>query len=145
MRLTELITRRDVSDALVQIEVLEPGRFADVEMIDRMQVVVEARQRDLARAQSAAIGQPTIDQQDVEAGARQIAAEDQSVVPGADDNAVVGFFDCLGQRPFPRRTCIDCRLANYTAGRPAQRSMATGAWPTSRNCWPFQRCSILRR
>src|SRR5262249_38533372 len=100
---------------------------------------------DLPRAQSAAISQPTVDQQDVEAGARQIAAEDQAVMPGADDDAVVSFFDCLGQRSFPRRTCTDCRFANYTAGRPAQRSIATGAGPTSRNCWPLQRCSTLWR
>lgn len=49
MRLAELIAGRDVGDALVQIQILEPGRFADVEMVDRMQIVVEARQRDLAR------------------------------------------------------------------------------------------------
>jgi hypothetical protein len=41
--LAELIARRDVSDALVQIQILEPGRFADMEMIDRVQIVVEAR------------------------------------------------------------------------------------------------------
>ena len=73
MGLAELVARRDVGDALVQIQILEPGRFADVEMIDRVQVVVEARQRHFARAQSAAIGEPPVDQQDVEAGAGEIA------------------------------------------------------------------------
>ncbi len=98
MCLAELVAGCDVSDALAQVQILEPGRFADVEMIDRMQIVVEARQRDLARAQSAAIGQSPVDQEDIEAGAGQIAAEDQPVVAGADDDAVVGFFQRLGQR-----------------------------------------------
>jgi len=43
MRLAELVARRDVLDAVGEIEVLEPRRLADVEMIDRMQVVIEAR------------------------------------------------------------------------------------------------------
>ena len=72
MGLAELIARRDVSDALVQIEILEPWCFANVEMIDRVQIVIEAGQRDLACAQSAAIGQPSVDQQNFETGARQI-------------------------------------------------------------------------
>ncbi len=43
MRLAELVARRDVGDAVAEVQVLEPRRLADVEMIDRMQVVIEAR------------------------------------------------------------------------------------------------------
>ena len=116
MRLAELVPRRDVGDAFVEVQVLEPGRLADVEMIDRMQVVVEARQRDFARAQSAAISEPTVDQQNVEPGAGEITPKDQPVVPGADNDAVIGLFQRLGQRSnFPLKrgpqwaSPIDCR------------------------------------
>jgi hypothetical protein len=67
-------------------------------MIDRVQIVVVARQRDLARAQAAAIGEPTIDQENVETSAGEIGAEDQAVMPRADYDAVVGLFERLGQR-----------------------------------------------
>src|SRR4029079_2889079 len=46
MRLAELVARRDVADAVGEVEVLEPRRLADVEVIDGVQVVVEARRRD---------------------------------------------------------------------------------------------------
>ena len=92
MRLAEFVARRDVAHARVEPEVLEPRRLADVEMIDRMQVVVEAGQGHFAGAQAAAIGQPPLHQQDVETGPGEIAAEDQPVVAGADDDAVIGFF-----------------------------------------------------
>src|SRR5579875_3794666 len=49
MGLAEFVARRDIGNARVEPEVLEPGRLGDVEVIDRVQVVVEARQRDLAR------------------------------------------------------------------------------------------------
>ena len=98
VRLAELVARRDVGDAFVRAEILEPRRLADVEMIDRVQVVIEAGQRHLARAQSAAISQPPLDQQDVEPGAGEIGAEDQAVMAGADDDAVIGFFERLGHK-----------------------------------------------
>src|SRR5262245_12560081 len=47
MRLAELVARRDVSDLAVKPQVLEPGCLADMEMIDRMQIVMEARRGDL--------------------------------------------------------------------------------------------------
>ena len=93
MRLAEFVARRDVGDALVQIQILEPGRLADVEMIDRMQVVIEAGQRHFARAQAAAISEPPVHQEDVEAGAGEIRAKDQPVMAGADDDPVIGLFE----------------------------------------------------
>ena len=62
MRLAELVARRDVFDAVGEIEILEPGRLADVEMIDRMQVVIEARRGRLFGDQRAAVLQPPIHQ-----------------------------------------------------------------------------------
>ena len=90
--LAELVTRRDVGDAFVQVQVPEPRRLADVKMIDRMKVMVEARQGDFARGQSAAIGEPAVDQQNVEPRTGKITAKDQPVVSGADNDAVIGFF-----------------------------------------------------
>ena len=58
MRLTELVARRDVLDAIGEIEVFEPRRLADVEMIDRMQVVIEARRGRLLGDQRAAALMP---------------------------------------------------------------------------------------
>src|SRR5262249_8918650 len=98
MRLAEFVARRDVSDALAQVQILEPWRFADMEVIDRVQVVIETRQRHFARAQAAAVSEPPLDQQHIEAGARKIGAEDQPVMAGAYDDAVVGFFERLRQR-----------------------------------------------
>ena len=45
MRLAEFVARRDVGDACRRDQVLEPRRIADVEMIDRMEVVIEAGHR----------------------------------------------------------------------------------------------------
>ena len=73
VRLAELVARRDVGDAFVQAQILEPRRLADVEMIDRMQVVIEAGQRHFAGAQAAAVVEPPLDQQDVEPCAGEIA------------------------------------------------------------------------
>ena len=89
MRLTELVARRDVFDAVGEIEVLEPRRLADVEMIDRMQVVIEARRGRLLGDQRAAVLQPAVHQQDVETALLQVRAEHQAMVAGADDDAVV--------------------------------------------------------
>src|SRR5262245_3404096 len=132
MRLAKLIARSDVGDALAEVQVLEPWRLADVEMIDGMQVVVEARSCDLPRTQSAAIDKPAVDQQDIEAGAGQIASKDQPVVSGADYDAVIGFFE----RPGQRSSFLQCAVqwtSGYTAGRSLPRSMGGVAWPMSFN------------
>src|SRR5262245_57178743 len=98
MRLAEFIARRDVSDAFTQVQILEPGRLADVEVIDGMQVVIEARQRHFARAQAAAVSQAAVHQQDVEARAGEVGAQDQAMVSGTDNDAVIGLIERLGQR-----------------------------------------------
>jgi hypothetical protein len=58
-------------------------------MIDRMQIVMEAGLSDLLRREPAAIAEPTFDHENIQAGFREIAAEDQAVVAGADDDAVI--------------------------------------------------------
>src|SRR6478736_3172608 len=80
---------------------------------------MEAWQRHLSCAQSAAIGQTPLHQQNVEAGAGKIAAKDQPMVAGADDDAVIGFFERLRQRlnapsgrPRPVPAQLDCRWPN---------------------------------
>ena len=72
MRLAEFIARRDVAHALGKAQIVEPGRFADVEMIDRMQVVIEAGRRHLFGDQCAAVLQPPVDQEDIEPAARKV-------------------------------------------------------------------------
>ena len=93
--LAELVARRDVGDPVIEAEVPEPRRLADVEMIDRVQVVVEAWLRDFLGCQAAAIGQPPLHHQDVEPGFGEIGSKDQAVVAGADDDAVVASFQRL--------------------------------------------------
>ena len=89
MRLAELVARRDVGHPAIEPEILEPGRLGDVEMVDRMQVVIEARPGHLAGRKPAAIGQAAFDQQDLQARPGEIRAQHQAVVAGADDDAVV--------------------------------------------------------
>jgi hypothetical protein len=102
MRLAKLIAWRDVADALGKVQVLEPGRLGDVEVIDGMQVVIEAWRRDLLRRQSAAVLQAAIDQQDVEPAFGKLTAEHQAVMARADDDPVVGFFErCRHASPLP--------------------------------------------
>ena len=125
MRLAEFIARRDVSHACAQVQILEPRRFADMEMIDRVQIVMEAGQRHFSCAQSAAIGETPLHEQNVEAGAGKIAAEDQPVVAGADDDAVIGFFERLRQR-------LDVLSVGPRSGARAARlpgGRYTGQWP----------------
>ena len=87
--LAELVARRNVGDSVGEAQILKPGCLADVEMIDRMQVVVEAGCRHFLGRECAAVLQAPVHQQDVEAAARQIGAEHQAVVAGADDDPVV--------------------------------------------------------
>src|SRR5262249_45267780 len=98
-----------------------------MEMIDRMQIVVEARQRDFPRAQSAAISKPTIDQQDVETRASQITSKDQPVVSGTDNYAVIGFFERIRQSEHPVGGPRSGPSAATLPG--AERS---GQWPSQR-------------
>src|SRR5262249_35754567 len=55
MGLAEFVARGDVSDLVVKAQILEPGRLADMEMIDRMEVVIEARPGALVGGKPAAV------------------------------------------------------------------------------------------
>ncbi len=66
---------KDVMKRLFR-NILEPRRFGNVEVIDRMQVVIEAGGGDFFSRQSAAVLQAPVDQQDAQAGLGEIAAED---------------------------------------------------------------------
>jgi hypothetical protein len=111
VRLAEFVERRDVGDAVFEAEILEPRRVGDVEMIDGVQIVIEARRRDFFRGQAAAILQAPVDQQNVQARFRQIAAEDQPVMAGADDDAVIGLCQSLGHAVLPPLFAME-RTAN---------------------------------
>src|SRR5215468_1050231 len=128
MRLPELVARRDVGDLVVQPQVLEPGRLADVEMIDGMQIVIEARLGDLARRKSATVAEPSLDQQNIEASAREIAAEDQAVMAGTDDDAVIVSLQRLRHsillRTLPRYSTLRSRLFTSGPQRFSSRSIA---------------------
>src|SRR5262245_35745193 len=101
MRLAELVARRDVVDAVGEAEVLEPRRLGDVEVVDRMQIVVEAWRRHFLRTEPAAVLQAAIHHQDVEAALLQVRAEHQPVVAGADDDAVVAALQRRRHERFP--------------------------------------------
>jgi hypothetical protein len=58
MRLSELVARRDVGHPVPETEVLEPRRLANVEVIDGMQVVIEAGFGCLFGAKTAAVVEP---------------------------------------------------------------------------------------
>ena len=64
MRLAEFVARRDVGHTLAETEVLEPRRLADVEVIDGVQVVIEAGFGRLLGGKTAAIVEPTLDNED---------------------------------------------------------------------------------
>jgi len=121
--LAEFVARRDVGDAVFQAEILEPRRFGNVEMIDRMQIVIEARRSDFFGGQAPAILQAPVDQQDVQAGLGQITAEDQPMMASADDDAVVGLVESLGHAPL--RAIV---LLAENSKSPALRTQIF-AWP----------------
>jgi hypothetical protein len=60
-----------------------------MEMIDRMQVVIEAGCGHFLGHECAAVLQAPVDYQDVEAAAGEIGPKHQAVVAGADDDPVV--------------------------------------------------------
>ena len=102
MRLAELIARGDVGDAIFEAEILEPRRLGNVEMVDRVEVVIEAGRGRLFGHQPAAVFEPAVDQQNAQARFGEIAAEDEAVMAGADDDAVVGLFQRLGHAVLPK-------------------------------------------
>ena len=54
-RLAEFVARRDIGHAFAEAEVLEPRRLVDMEVIDGMQVVMEAGFGHLFGAKTAAV------------------------------------------------------------------------------------------
>ena len=80
-------------------------------MIYGMQIVIEARQRGFLGHQAAAIIQPTIDDEDFEARAREIAAEHETLMTRADDDAVIGLFKSLGHASSRRQFNCSVKLA----------------------------------
>ena len=62
VRLAEFVARRDVGDAVFEAEILEPRRFGNMEMIDGMQIVIEARRGHFFGSEAAAVLQAPVDQ-----------------------------------------------------------------------------------
>ena len=58
--LAELVARRNVGYSVAEAQILEPGCLADVEMIDRMQVVIEAGCRHFLGHEGAAVLQAPV-------------------------------------------------------------------------------------
>jgi hypothetical protein len=93
VRLAKFVARRDVGHTFAETEVLEPRRLADVEVIDGMQVVIEAGFGRLLGGKTAAVVEPTLDNEDVESSLGEIGAEHEAVMAGADDDAIVVAFE----------------------------------------------------
>lgn len=125
MRLTEFVARSDVIHLVAEPEIGEPRRMTDMEMIDRMQVVIEAPFGDFLRAQAAAVLQSPVDEQYVETALRQIRSQDHAVVAGADNDAVVTAIQiachCQTPRHFARAGIIPRRRRGDKAARRRRR------------------------
>jgi hypothetical protein len=89
MRLAEFVARRDVGYTFAEAEVLEPGRLANVEVIDGVQIVIEAGLGSLLGAKTTAVVQPALDNEDVESSLGEIRAEHEAVMTGSNDDPVV--------------------------------------------------------
>ena len=87
--LAELVAWRDIGDPVGEAQIIEPGCLADVEMIDRMQVMIKARCCHFLGHKGAAVLQAPVHQQNVEAAASEVRAEHKAMVAGADDDPVV--------------------------------------------------------
>jgi hypothetical protein len=93
VRLAEFVARRDVDHAFAETEVLEPRRLADVEVIDGMKIVIEAGLGCLFGAKTAAVVEPTFDNENVESCLGEIGAEHEAVMAGPNDDAIVVAFE----------------------------------------------------
>ena len=107
MRLAELVARGDVGDAVFEAQILEPRRLGNVEMVDRVEVVVEPGRRGLFGHQAAAIFQPAVDQKNAQSRFGEIAAENEAMMAGADDDAVIGLVQSLGHAVLPKIFCVE--------------------------------------
>ena len=73
-------------------------------MIDGVEVVIETGDGDLFGRQAAAVLKAPVDQEDAQAGFGEIAAENEAVMAGADNDAVVGLFQRLAHAVLPLST-----------------------------------------
>ena len=135
MGLRQFVARRDVVHALADAEILEPRRLGDVEMIDRMQVVIEAWQRHFLGGEAAAVAQPTFHQQNLQAGASEIGAEDQAMMSGADDDPVISPVECGGHGVSSGRCPWICR--GSMAAHPRRSMVAPAGQPCGRRAQFF--------
>src|SRR5690606_22287514 len=126
--LRQFVAGRYVFDPASQFEVLEPGRLGDVEVIYRMKVVVEAGLGDLFRHQSAAVLQPAVDEQDIQARLCKVRAQNQSVLAGTDDDAVILPIKSRSHNAPPDYLPVPLSpAACLAAGSPAACRIATNA------------------
>src|SRR5262249_56166343 len=95
VRLAEFVARRDIGHAFAEAEVLEPRRLADMEVIDGMQVVIEAGFSHLFGAKTAAVVEPTLDNEDVESTLGKIRAEHEPVMARPNHAPIVVPFKAL--------------------------------------------------
>ena len=127
MRLAEFVARRDVGHTFAETEVLEPRRLADVEVIDRMQVVIEAGFGRLLGGKTAAVVEPTLDNEDVESSLGEIAAEHEAVMAGADDDAIVVAFEGVHVSLSRLPSCASALLFRLLAGSEKYRILCAKA------------------
>ena len=82
----------DVTGAVpFELEIAVPRHRGDGALEEGVGVVQEAGMaRVFQRAQSAARDRPAIDRQRLQAGLAEIGLQDEAVVPGAEDDAVIG-------------------------------------------------------
>ena len=85
--------------------------------------MIKPRDRDLLGGQTAAILKPPVDQQDAQSGFGQIAAENEAVMSGADNDAVVGLFQRLAHAVLP---LCSFRFVVMTPLIPAQAGIRHG-------------------
>jgi hypothetical protein len=86
-----------------------------VEVIDGMQVVIEAGLGFLLGAEAAAVVEATLDKEDVQAGLCEIGAKDEAVVTGADDDAVVIAFEGVPVGSFFLASALVVRISRSDA------------------------------
>src|SRR5262249_3208813 len=127
VRLAEFVARRDIGHAFAEAEVLEPRRLADMEVIDGMQVVIEAGFSHLFGAKTAAVVDPTLDNEDVESTLGKIRAEHEAVMAAATDDAIGVAFDGVQGGSLvlcfcaPLRRSESCGQDRKNTGSSAQR------------------------
>src|SRR2546428_734858 len=131
--------RFEITDTVAfQFEVAIPGHRGERAMEERMRVISEARQpRMLECHQSAARNFGTIQRQRFQSAARQVSLQDQSIVPGAKNDAVESGIHITqpptqaGCRSGPRRRIPRMREAPLSIHRsscPSRQIVSSALW-----------------